>query len=164
MKKIFLLSALIIFNITGSFTQPVATSQSTVWPQFKMVLTNGRSFSSASLPKNKPIVLIYFAPDCDHCIVLMDKLFKKIHQLDKASVVMITFKPVAELSAFEQKYNTGRYPNIYVGTEGYTYYLRNFYRLEKTPFTAVYDKKERLAFSYKNETPVDEMLARLKKL
>ncbi len=75
---------------------------------------------------------------------------------------MITFKPL--LSAFEKKYNISKYPNIKVGTEGYTYVLRNYYRLDKTPFTAVYDKKGMLAFFYKNETPVDEMLARVKKL
>jgi cytochrome oxidase Cu insertion factor (SCO1/SenC/PrrC family) len=133
-------------------------------PAFSMNLTNGQKFSSGEIHKNKPFVLIYFAPDCDHCMILMDKLFKKIHQLDKASVVFITFKPVNELIAFEKKYNTARYPNIKVGTEGYTYVLRNYYKLQKTPFTAVYNKKGLLAFFYKNETPVDEMLSRLKKL
>ncbi len=121
-------------------------------------------FQQKTLKKNKPFVLIYFAPDCDHCMTLMDNLFKKIHQLDKTSVALITFKPVQELSAFEKKYNTAKYSNIKVGTEGYSYVVRNYYKMEKTPFTAVYDKKGMLAFSYKNETPVDEMLARVKKL
>jgi hypothetical protein len=77
---------------------------------------------------------------------------------------MITFKPLNELTAFEKKYNVPKYQNIRVGTEGTTYIVRNYYKLQKTPFTAVYDKKGMLVFSYKEETPVDEMLARLKKL
>lgn len=164
MKKNLLLACLLVFCFWGSFSQTGMVKNTPAIPTFRMQLTNGQYFSSADVQKNKPFVLIYFAPDCDHCLVLMDKLFKKIHQLDKTSVVMITFKPLPELSAFEKKYNTSKYPNIKVGTEGYTYALRNYYRLDKTPFTAVYDKKGMLAFFYKNETLVDEMLARVKKL
>ncbi len=164
MKKIRFLVSLFIVCCYSSFSQTGMVKNLSAIPTFRMQLTNGQNYSSADIPKNKPFVLIYFAPDCDHCIVLIDKLFKKIHQLDKTSVVMITFKPLPELSAFEKKYNTAKYPNIKVGTEGTTYVVRNFYRLQKTPFTAVYDKKGMLAFSYKDETPVDEMLARVKKL
>lgn len=164
MKKMLLPVFLIMFCLTASFSQTMVGQASSTIPAFKMQLANGQYFSSADIQKNKPFVLIYFAPDCDHCLVLMDQLFKKIHQLDKASVVMITFKPLPELSAFEKKYNTAKYPNIKVGTEGYSYVVRDFYKLEKTPFTAVYNKKGLLAFSYKNETPVDEMLARVKNL
>ncbi len=150
--------------LTRSLGQTGTVKASSAVPGFRMQLTNGQYFSSAEIAKNKPFVLIYFAPDCDHCMILMDKLFKKIHQLDKASVVMITFKPLNELTAFEKKYNVPKYQNIRVGTEGTTYAVRNYYKLQKTPFTAVYDKKGMLVFSYKEETPVDEMLARLKKL
>ncbi len=77
---------------------------------------------------------------------------------------MVTFKSPQELIPFEKKYNIGRYPNIKLGTEGTSYYLRNYYRLQKTPFTAVYDKNGRLAYSYKEETPVNEFLSRFKNL
>jgi thiol-disulfide isomerase/thioredoxin len=164
MNKIILFSLLVISCGCNSFGQKAELNPLKALPQFKMLQTNGTYFASAEIQKNRPFVLIYFAPDCDHCIVLIDKLFKRIHQLDKTSVVLITFKPVKELIAFEKKYNTARYPNIKVGTEGYTYVLRNFYKLQKTPFTALYDKKGFLAFSYRDETPVDEMLARVKKL
>src|SRR3954471_18658891 len=70
-------------------------------PAFKMLLTNGKYFTNKDLQKNKPLVLIYFAPDCEHCIALMDQVFKKIHQLDKASVVLITFKAPGEIVPFE---------------------------------------------------------------
>ncbi|MEJ7827596.1 MAG: redoxin domain-containing protein [Segetibacter sp.] len=164
MKKIILAAFLMMLFLTRSPGQTGTVKASSAIPQFRMQLTNGQYFSSAEIAKNKPFVLIYFAPDCDHCMILMDKLFKKIHQLDKASVVMITFKPLNELTAFEKKYNVPKYQNIRVGTEGTTYVVRNYYKLQKTPFTAVYDKKGMLVFSYKEETPVDEMLARLKKL
>ena len=44
-------------------------------PPFKMTLSDDRIFSASELPKGKPVVLIYFDPDCDHCQKLMKELF-----------------------------------------------------------------------------------------
>ncbi len=164
MKTIFTTIAFFILSLGYSFSQSQEANPGSPIPQFRMMLTNGSYFTTKDIQKNKPFVLIYFAPDCGHCTVLMDQLFKKIHQLDKATVVMVTFKSPGELAGFEKKYQTGKYPNIKVGTEGISYVLRNYYRLNKTPFTAVYNKRGLLAYSYKEETPVNEMLARLNKL
>ena len=71
-----------------------------------------------NLPKTKPLVLIYFDPDCDHCQKLMKEFFQKIDAFKKAEIIMVTFKPVEEVAAFEKQHNTQKYPNIIVGTEG----------------------------------------------
>jgi thiol-disulfide isomerase/thioredoxin len=164
MKTIYLALIFSIVLAGDSFSQSTDPRPGSAIPSFKMLMTNSKYFSDKEIQTNKPFVLIYFAPDCDHCIKLMDQLFKKIHQLDKATVALVTFKPVQDLLWFEEKYHTSRYPNVKVGTEGVSYVLRNFYRLDKTPFTAVYDKKGKLAFSYKDETPVDMMVNRFRKL
>ncbi|MCW3110549.1 MAG: hypothetical protein JWQ09_5055 [Segetibacter sp.] len=164
MKNIVLSIFLIIGFVSVSICQTTDPKPGSAIPSFRMLRTNGTYYSNKEIPKNKPFVLIYFAPDCEHCIKLMDELFKKIHQLDKATVVMVTFEQPKDVAWFERKYQIAQYPNIKVGTEGVSYVLRNYYRLNKTPFTAVYDKKGKLAFSYKDETPVNEMLARFKKL
>lgn len=163
MKKTIAIFLLVIIS-KCIFGQPGDPAPGSPIPSFRIALANGIYYSNKDIPGSKPFVLIYFAPDCDHCTVLMDQLFKQIHALDKSSVVLVTFKPVADLVAFEKKYQTAKYKNITVGTEGISYVLRNYYRLDKTPFTAVYDKKGKLAFFYKNETPVNTMLERLKKL
>lgn len=160
----FFVVVLFVVSCSTCFSQTTDPKPGSAIPAFRMLLTNGTYYSDKNIAKNKPLVLIYFAPDCEHCIKLMDELFKKIHRLDKATIVMITFETPKDIAWFERKYKTAEYPNIKVGTEGTTYVLRNYYRLEKTPFTAVYDKKGRLAFSYKNETPVNEMLSRFSKL
>lgn len=164
MKHIFLPVFIFIALATGLSAQSAEPTPGSGIPAFRMAMTNGRYFTDKDILKDKPLVLIYFAPDCDHCIKLMDQLFSKIHQLDKATIVMITFESPRDVAWFERKYKTFEYPNIKVGTEGTSYVLRKYYRLDKTPFTAVYNKKGKLAYSYKNETPVDEMLSRFKKL
>ncbi|HKC37307.1 MAG TPA: redoxin domain-containing protein [Chitinophagaceae bacterium] len=133
-------------------------------PSFKITLSNNKTLNAADLPKGKPLVLIYFDPDCDHCQKLMTELFKKINSFKKVQMVLVTFKPVTEVAAFEKKYGTRNYPNMKVGTEGTLFYLRNYYKLIKMPFTALYDKKGNYNYSYRDETPVDDLINRLKDL
>jgi thioredoxin-related protein len=121
-------------------------------------------FNAAELPKTRPVVLIYFDPDCDHCQKLMKELFQKIDAFKKAEIIMVTFKSVEEVAAFEKQHNTQKYPNIIAGTEGIGFYLRNYYGLMTIPFTALYDKKGNLNYSYRKETFVDDLINRLRNL
>ena len=157
----FLTRGLICFAATVFFSL-AAFSQSL--PPFKMYRSDKTIFSAAELPKTKPVVLIYFDPDCEHCQKLMKELFLKIDAFKKAEIIMITFKSVEEVAAFEKQHNTQKYPNIIVGTEGIGFYLRNYYGLMTMPFTALYDKKGNLNYSYRKETFVDDLINRLKNL
>jgi thiol-disulfide isomerase/thioredoxin len=158
MKAIILFSFLFITLFSRA---QVAKDQ---LPSFKMTLHDGSHFSSGTLKKNTPVILIYFAPDCGHCQVLMKEFFKRVKDFDKAEVVMVTFKPLPEVAQFVKDYKITRYKNIFVGREDPIFFFRYFYDLVNTPFTALFDKKGKLVQSYKVETPVPELVSRLKKI
>ena len=146
----------------GVLTPSEAISQNL--PPFKMYRSDKTIFSVAELPKTKPIVLIYFDPDCEHCQKLMKELFQKIDAFKKAEIIMVTFKSMEEVAAFEKQNNTQKHSNIVVGTEGTGFYLRNYYGLVTMPFTALYDKNGNLKYSYRKGTLVDDLINRLKNL
>src|SRR5687768_15181426 len=100
-------------------------------PAFRMTKTTGRVFESRQLAGGRPVLLIYFAPDCDHCMVLLDAFFKKVADFKNAEIVLVTFKPVQDLLLIEKKYGTARLSNLHVGTEGLSFFLRNYYRMQK---------------------------------
>jgi thiol-disulfide isomerase/thioredoxin len=133
-------------------------------PPFTMKLTNGTVFTSNDIVKNKPTVLIYFSPDCAHCQLLTTEVLSKIDNFKKAQIIMVTFLPVNEVIDFEKKYQTAKYPNIKVGIENPVLYFKNYYKLENTPFTALFDKDKKLIISYQKETPVDDLIGHLKSL
>jgi thioredoxin-related protein len=162
MNKKFSPITLFCFCVAGLFFS-VSFSQASL-PPFKMYRSNDSIFSATALPKNKPVIVIYFDPECDHCQKLMNDVFKKINSFKKAEIVMITFKPVEEVAAFEKKYKTHNYSNISVGTEGTSYQLRNYYKLTVMPFTALYDKQQKLNYSYGQDISVDELIKRLQSL
>jgi len=79
-------------------------------------------------------------------------------------MVLITFKSVTEVAAFEKKHATSKYANMKVGTEGTLFYLKNYYKLVKMPFTALYDSKGNYSYSYRDETPMNDLIKRLRDL
>jgi thiol-disulfide isomerase/thioredoxin len=158
MSKIFL--ALVLLT---SFNEIEAQTTDHI-PPFKMLMSDGKFFSANDIQKNKPVVLIYFAPDCEHCQTLMNEFFKSIDAFKAMQVILVTFKPLQELSAFERLYETYKYENIKTGTEGNTFFLRKFLKIDNTPFTALYNKDGKLIYSYRKETPITDLIDRVKQL
>jgi len=158
-KKAFSIIIIIVLTIVTSIK---AFSQHL--PAFEMKLTNGKIFSSKKLLKSKPLIIIYFAPDCEHCQLLMDSIFKKINLFKNAQMILATFKPLNELADFENHYHTHTYNNINTGTEVPVFFFRKYYDLQTTPFTALYNKKGNLVIEYKKFTPVSDLLKHLQQL
>lgn len=154
-----------LLMVSVLFFLPVkqARAQHNKIPPFRILLSNGSYYTATQLPI-KPLVLIYFSPDCEHCQKLMNELFPKLNQLKSASIVLATFKPVDEVADFERKYQTAKYSNMVVGTEGNTFFLRYYYKLMKTPFLALYDKNGNLVTAYREQPSVNDLITRLKQL
>ena len=77
---------------------------------------------------------------------------------------MVSFEPLNMVLNFEKEYHLPAYPNIKCGTEIPTFYFKNLFNLAKTPFTALYNKNGKLIISYKNETPLDDLIKHLNAL
>jgi thiol-disulfide isomerase/thioredoxin len=165
MKKNWILSSKksVCCVVAGLLLSSLLNSQPLL-PPFKMYRSDSSIFSATALPKNKAVVVIYFDPECDHCQKIITEIFKKINSFKKTEMVMVTFKPVADIAAFEKKYKIRNYSNVTVGTEGTSFQLRDYYKIEKLPFTALYDKGQKLIYHYGQEISVDDLIQRLKKL
>src|SRR5437016_6206191 len=58
------------------FSYSDASAQGKV-PPFRIMQSNGKVFKAEDLPFEKPILIIYFSPECDHCLTFMKDLFKR---------------------------------------------------------------------------------------
>ena len=133
-------------------------------PDFKIRLTNGKIISSTQLPAKKPVIIIVFSPDCSHCKILIDGIFKKITSFKKAQLIMATFVSESEIRNFEQKYKTANYSNIIVGSDVPVFFFQKYYKLTNTPYTVLYDKNKKWVASYKNEHAVEDLIKQLNSL
>lgn len=149
-------SILVLANATCAQTRKL--------PPFRMMQANGQVFKAESLPAGKPILLVYFSPECDHCQVFMKEFFKKGKDFSKTSVVMLTFTPVDKLAQFNKEHKTSAYSNIFSGTEGMKFFVRNYYNIMQMPFAALHDKNGNLIKTYSRDIPLKEVSEKLNSL
>lgn len=133
-------------------------------PPFQVLQADGRFFKAEQLPFGKPIVLIYFAPGCDHCEKLMSSFIKNKETFCKASVAMITYYPLASVKDFIKQFGFQKYSNVYVGTEGNSFFIKKYYNLNTLPFMALYTKNGDLVQKYYSEKDMDTLIRQLKNL
>ncbi|MFT4203168.1 MAG: hypothetical protein QM610_04580 [Chitinophagaceae bacterium] len=133
-------------------------------PPFRMLQEDNKVFGATQLPMGRPIVLVYFLPDCEHCQLLTKNIVEHIHAFDKTSVAMVTYYPTAEVGKFSRKYGLDKHPNFYLGTEGNSFFLKKYYHLSSLPFLALYAKNGDLVKTYYDEKGFPDLLSQLKSL
>jgi thiol-disulfide isomerase/thioredoxin len=139
-------------------------SQSNKVPPFKMVNTDGKVFLAENLPLGKPIVIIYFSPDCEDCQQLIKELLNRMNELNGASIAMITYLPKDKVKQFVSENKLDKYSNIFIGTEEGSYFVSKYYKIEKLPFMALYNKNGDLIKVYNKEISIEDLSIRLKGL
>jgi thiol-disulfide isomerase/thioredoxin len=133
-------------------------------PPFRMIQADGNLFKAEQLPLGKPVLLVYFSPECDHCEKLMQDFFKMSKEFQKASVAFITYVPVDKVAKFDKDYGVKKFTNIYSGTEGTTFFVRNYFKLTEMPFVALYKKNGDLVTSYTRDIALQELAQKLRQL
>lgn len=131
-------------------------------PPYRILSTDSNYITPANLKKNTPVMLMYFAPDCPHCQKLTKEITKNIKEFGDTQIVMITFvdptRQFKAMTTFVKDYQLKKYPNITVGTEGYTYLVQKFYQVSTTPYEAIYDKNHQLVQTFAKIPDVKDLI------
>jgi len=170
MKKILFLLCLVITagctNAQNS-TPPAdkkAPTPTAIAP-YHILTTDSVYTTPADLKKNKPVMIIYFSPDCSHCQHLMYEMKPKIAAFKNMQVIMVTWvKQLEAIRVFARDFDLKKHPNFTVGTEGYTMVVQRYYDVHTTPYIAMYDKNHKLVKDWEKAPSIDELASAAKKL
>lgn len=113
--------------------------------------------SNSTLPKNKPVVFIYFSPECSHCELETEEIKKHMDSLKNATFVFVSYHPIEKIKAFYDKYDLGKYSNVLMGRD-LKYFIPSFFRVEFTPFVAVYTPQGNFLKAYKQGANMTELI------
>lgn len=150
MKFIYIL----LFAIALSFSARAQTDTLPAYlqvpyiPPFKIQLADSSWYSKTNLVAKKPVLILYFSPDCGHCQLETEELISRMKELKNLQVVMITSRPYADMAFFANHYKLQRFPTIKIGSDPQRL-VTNFFNVKFTPFSALYDKKGKLVKVYK---------------
>ena len=142
----------------------LAYSQNFKVPPFQMMQASGKVFLAGNLPLGKPILIIYFSPDCRECHDLTTELLNRIEEFSNASIAMITNTPLEQVKHFVTEFQLEKYPNIFVGTEGDSFFAGRYYRVGRLPFMVLHNKDGDLIKVYNQEMNIEDLLVRLRGL
>ena len=165
MKKIVLILSLIIVAYSCN-AQTGAKPNIDKIPPFKILKPDSTWFTPNDLKKGKPVMVIYFSPDCSHCQHMMYDMKPKMKQFSNAQIVMVTFTDfnrLAMIRNFVRDFDLAKYHNIIVGTEARTYLVQRYYQVATTPYVAIYDKKGKLIRAFNRLPAIDTLAATVKK-
>lgn len=154
----------IAIGLTG-FAQP---SKDTSAPYFKnqalpeftiSLAADSSNFSSKQLSVADNIFIIYFNPECDHCQKEAEHYLSKMDSLQNIKTIWIAAKYVELklIREFAEKYQLHKLNAIAVGKET-AYNLPLFYRMETTPYGAVYSNNKMMV-EYRGHFNFSELIA-----
>ncbi|HAO47476.1 MAG TPA: redoxin domain-containing protein [Ferruginibacter sp.] len=158
--KSFVLTVSLLLSAACAWAQ---TDTSLLYLRFPTVppftitrLPDSTRFSKEDLARKKPVIIMLFSPDCDHCQHTTRELVAKISLFKKAQIIMASPLEYSYLRKFYEDYHIASCPNITMGRDP-AYMLGTFYRIRSYPAIFVYDKKGRFVQSFDGSVPLEKI-------
>ena len=130
-------------------------------PPFTLIGIDSAKFTRDKLAKHKKTMIMIFSPGCDHCRHQTDSMLANMDQLRDVQILMSTYQPFEDMTAFYKDYNLAKYSNIITGRD-FQYFLIPFYKVANLPFLVLYNDKGKLITTFEGTTPVDKLLQAFK--
>jgi|SoiMethySBSTD1v2_1073268.scaffolds.fasta_scaffold726313_2 thioredoxin-related protein len=161
-----LLFVLLVITSTMGFAQQLdrpepAYKKNPVLPALEILQPDSTTLTNANLKKQETMIM-YFSPDCEHCIRQMNDMIKRMKDLKKLQIIMVTYQPMDLLVDFIKTYKLQKYSNIKTGRDT-KFLLPGFYQIKSLPYFALYDKEGKLITTFESNTKVDTLLKAFEK-
>ena len=157
MKKWFLIVA-IMAGFTSLFAQDGADAdtvpaykKTTKMPYFSVLQPDSTWLTPQQLPEGKPVVIIYFSPDCGHCQMTAKEWVNEMDKVKNVEQVWVSYHTPQQIKDFADTYGLSHFNNV-IFARDVNYFFVPFYKIPSTPFMAVYDKKGKFLKAYEGGT------------
>ena len=129
-----------------------------VIPPISMTTASGKVFTNADIKKHKPVMIMLFSVDCEHCQHETQDITSHISQFKGAQLIMITPSAHSEMYAFYQGYGISKYPDVItMGTDS-TRRLNMFYQQRFFPGIYIYNKDNHLVYHHEGTAKIDTLV------
>ena len=175
MKKYLLTTLVILFSIAG-FAQVKGKSPhhkahkviktkapAQMLPDFTFSkVPDSTVFTKDSLQKDKATILMFFNPDCGHCLVFLKDLLKNYNLLENVQIVMGAPSEHKVLNKFYEDYKIADYPGLTLCRDQ-NYFLVTHFDLREYPGVYVFNKAGRFVKGFSSTITVEQIVAVLNK-
>ncbi|OSZ77370.1 hypothetical protein CAP36_13310 [Chitinophagaceae bacterium IBVUCB2] len=132
-------------------------------PAFKLLsLDSTKVQTKEQLAKGKPVMILLFSPDCDHCKQLTESIVANKKKLKDIQVVMSSFKSLPLIKPFYEATKASEIPNLIIGKD-FSWFFSSYYKFQKYPLIALYNKNHQLINTYEYTVDIKQLLDILNK-
>jgi len=144
--------------LTLTLTSCFSTNRKGDVPPFDLLLPDSTTvFNTSQIPRGKPVVLIYFSPDCEHCQQQTQDILNKIDSLNEVNFYFITNDPFDRLKIFNKYYKLYKYKNIMLGRDINFSFIK-YFKPTGTPYLIVYNQRKVLRAVFGQETKATRLI------
>ena len=163
MKRISLLLAFIsITIITTAQSQTDFDIKYQTIPSFNIhKIPDSSSYSNKNIQKNKPFIVMFFSPDCDHCQKELKELMVNKKQFKNIPILMLSPANYGEIKKFYKDFSVSKMPNITVAHDD-NMTLSKLYQLRTFPTMFVYNRMGRLVKTFISNVSIPDILQAVK--
>ena len=168
MKNIFLktsglvLTLLLVSSLSLSAQNDFPYEGPVDVPVFSFQSVLGTPVTKESLVKNKPVIVIFFDPFCDHCQQQSTWIAGAIEKFSGINLLFVTWETKEETMKFAEKYFGAVKTKVVPGMLNFS--LDTQYKIDKwfgnspVPSIHIYGKDWKHTQSFFNETAIEELL------
>jgi thiol-disulfide isomerase/thioredoxin len=159
MKPMFLLAFICcLFSCNLKWGKTNTAGISTL-PSFDMLLMDRSTIvHSKEIPSGKPIIVIYFRPDCPHCNEETKLFINNIQSFKDVRFYYLTSASFEDIKGFYEHYNLNQYQNITIGKD-YEHSFFEAFNPHSVPYMAINDGKKNLVKVYHGEVGINSLIA-----
>ena len=151
----FLLSC--ITGIGQNVTVPPYKRFPTLPPIQLLLGDSVTKYTKENIPGKKPVLVMLFSPDCNHCQHTAEEMYKNKEALKDIHIVMATVLSLYEMNGFMKKYKLNEMKNVVAGKDIY-FLLPPFYAIKNFPYMAMYNKKGNLIMGFEGSMGIDKVI------
>jgi thiol-disulfide isomerase/thioredoxin len=162
MNKLVIIAATLIVLPFFSFSQSSNDSlrkslHNAPIPSFSILKTDSSWFSSTELPRDKPVIIIYFSPECSHCQAKAKFVAERMDSLKNTFLLWASYFSLDKIKDFSEKFGLSKFNNVVFGRDTH-YFLPTYFKTTTLPYIAIYNSKGLFSKEFRNGTTVHDII------
>lgn len=131
-------------------------------PVFSYFDLDGNVFTKDNLPKNTPVLFVYFNSECDFCNHEAEMIQQNLEKLEDIQIVFISFEKMDRIKEFAQKYSLLQHDKINFIADSKATFATTF-DVKSLPCLVLYDKDRNLIEKIKGQVKIETVLKKFNK-
>lgn len=139
-------------------TQKEITNRIQTLPHACFESLNGGQICVDEFDNQKPTVIIYFHPECEHCQYEASEIGRNAQQFEEANMIMVTpDDSIKRLEDFAANYHLWEVDNLAILIDRKREFKKHF-GSSVSPSVFIYGTNQKLVKTYKGETKIEAII------